>query len=63
VIAQLANIPTHPSVRLAMSEGRLTLHGWVYDIESGTIEAYDGGAMKFVPLAENPTVRAAPNSR
>ena len=60
VVAQLANIQTHPSVRLAMSEGRLTLHGWVYDIESGTIDAYDGGSMKFVPLADNPNVCVAP---
>ncbi len=33
VIAQLANIQTHPSVRLALEEGRVTLHGWIYDIE------------------------------
>lgn len=60
VIAQLANIQTHPSVRLALSEGRLALHGWVYDIGGGTIETYDGGAMRFVSLAENPDVCAAP---
>ena len=35
VILYLENIKTHPSVRLALREGRLALHGWVYDIESG----------------------------
>ena len=60
VIAQLANIQTHPSVRLALSEARLNLHGWVFDIESGTIEAYDGASMKFVQLAEHPDTTAAP---
>ncbi|WP_420704222.1 carbonic anhydrase [Escherichia coli] len=42
VIAQLANLQTHPSVRLALEEGRIALHGWVYDIESGSIAAFDG---------------------
>lgn len=37
VIAQLANIQTHPAVRLALDEGRLSLHGWVYDIETGIL--------------------------
>ncbi|WP_039054748.1 carbonic anhydrase [Enterobacter sp. Bisph1] len=58
VIAQLANIQTHPSVRLALEEKRLTLHGWVYDIESGAIDAYDGTTRTFVSLAECPQTRA-----
>ncbi|AVD89930.1 MULTISPECIES: carbonic anhydrase [unclassified Pseudomonas] len=58
VIAQLANIQTHPSVRLALEEGRVTLHGWIYDIESGLIDAFDGSTGKFVPLADNPQVHA-----
>ncbi|TCW83072.1 carbonic anhydrase [Burkholderia sp. SRS-46] len=60
VIAQLANLNTHPSVRLALEEGRLALHGWVYDIESGGIDAYDGAAGRFVSLADHPEVRATP---
>ena len=39
VVAQLANLKTHPSVALALEQGRLTLHGWVYDIETGAIDA------------------------
>jgi carbonic anhydrase len=58
VIAQLANIQTHPSVRLALEEKRVTLHGWVYDIESGCIQAFDGRTGQFVALADNPTARA-----
>jgi carbonic anhydrase len=58
VIAQLANIQTHPSVRLALEEGRVTLHGWIYDIESGRIDAFDGRTGAFVSLAENPEVNA-----
>ncbi|RUL78894.1 carbonic anhydrase [Dyella choica] len=62
VIAQLANIKTHPSVRLALEEGRLTLHGWVYDIETGDIDALDGATHAFVSLAQYPHTRATPPS-
>jgi carbonic anhydrase len=54
VIAQLANIQTHPSVRLAQEKGLLNLHGWVYDIETGSIDALDAGSRTFVSLAEHP---------
>jgi carbonic anhydrase len=59
VVAQLANIKTHPSVALALSQRKLNLHGWVYDIEQGAIDALDGKTMAFVPLAANPDVRAS----
>jgi len=54
VIAQLANLKTHPSVALALEQGRLNLHGWVYDIASGAIAALDGTTRRFVSLAEHP---------
>lgn len=62
VIAQLANIKTHPSVRLALEEGRLSLHGWVYDIETGSIDALNGATNTFVSLAAHPHARATPAS-
>jgi carbonic anhydrase len=58
VIAQLANVATHPPVALGFANGRLTLHGWVYDIETGSIEALDGDIGEFVSLAECPDARA-----
>ena len=54
VIAQLNNIRTHPSVALALAQDRLTLHGWVYDIESGSIDALDAATNSFIPLAAHP---------
>ncbi|PZY73119.1 carbonic anhydrase, partial [Escherichia coli] len=45
---------------LALEEGRIALHGWVYDIESGSIAAFDGATRQFVPLAANPRVCAIP---
>ncbi|SDV46076.1 carbonic anhydrase [Chitinasiproducens palmae] len=58
VVAQLANIRTHPSVALALAQGRMDLHGWVYDIESGSIDAMDGESGGFLPLDRHPKVCA-----
>ncbi|WP_425916107.1 carbonic anhydrase [Pseudomonas sp. GWSMS-1] len=58
VIAQLANIQTHPSVRLAQEKGVLNLHGWVYDIESGSIDALDNDNRSFKALADYPATCA-----
>lgn len=60
VIAQIENIKTHPSVRLAIREGRLALHGWVYDIETGNIDALDGVTNSFVSLTQHTKVHAYP---
>ena len=58
VIAQLNNLKTHPSVALALAQGRLKLHGWVYDIESGSIDALDSATRQFVSLLAHPNVTA-----
>lgn len=60
VIAQLTNLKTHPSVVLALDRGNLRLHGWIYDIATGCIDALDGNTRRFVPLASNPSVTASP---
>ncbi|WP_217231701.1 carbonic anhydrase [Streptomyces anulatus] len=38
VLAQLANLATHPSVAKALAQGKVTLHGWVFDIPTGRIQ-------------------------
>lgn len=58
VIAQLANLRIHPSVALALEQARMNLHGWVYDIEAGCIDALDGATLRFVPFADSPTTVA-----
>jgi carbonic anhydrase len=52
VVAQLLNLRSQPSVARAVVEGRLTVHGWYYDILSGRIEQYDDDMRRFLPLAE-----------
>ncbi|MNG24159.1 Carbonic anhydrase 1 [compost metagenome] len=58
VIAQLANIQTHPSVRLAQEKGQVNLHGWVYDIGTGSIDALDADNKTFKSLVKHPNTVA-----
>ncbi|MEU9112291.1 carbonic anhydrase [Streptomyces sp. NPDC048483] len=50
VLAQLANLVTHPSVARALATHTLTLHGWVYDIATGTVEELDPATGRGTPL-------------
>jgi carbonic anhydrase len=52
VVAQLMNLKAQPSVARAFDAGRLTVHGWYYDILTGRIEQYDEGIHRFLPLLE-----------
>jgi carbonic anhydrase len=50
VVAQLNNLRAQPPVARAIAEGRLTAHGWYYDILTGRIEEYDAKQNRFVTL-------------
>ncbi|HEX2476550.1 MAG TPA: carbonic anhydrase [Lacipirellulaceae bacterium] len=50
VLVQLENLRTHPSVAEALAAKRIKLHGWVYDIVSGDVRAYDEAWKQFGPL-------------
>ncbi len=52
VLVQLENLRTHPPVAAALATGKLSLHGWLYEIESGQVYAYDHDKRQFVPIAE-----------
>jgi carbonic anhydrase len=58
VVAQLANLRTHPSVAVGLANKTLQLHGWIFQIESGVMLALDGRTGQFVPLLENPNIYA-----
>lgn len=47
VLAQISHLKTHPSVKEALTEERLTIHGWVYDIGSGKVREYHSGSDSF----------------
>lgn len=50
VILQLQHLKTHPSVAVRLAKGDLKLHGWVYDIKTGAVNAYDEATGKFCPV-------------
>jgi carbonic anhydrase len=47
VSIQLTHLKSHPSVASALAQGKLRLHGWVFDIETGSISALDGETGRF----------------
>lgn len=50
VILQLRHLATHPSVAARLAKGDLQLHGWVYDIKTGDVNAYDEAQKRFVSV-------------
>jgi len=49
VVAQLQNLRAQPAIRHALEQGRLTVHGWYYDILTGRIEEYNEEQKRFLP--------------
>jgi carbonic anhydrase len=53
VVTQLQHLSTHPTVAAGIAGGKLELHGWVYDIETGSIALHDGAQGRMVPFEES----------
>lgn len=49
---QLEHLKTHPFVEARLTAGDLKLHGWVYDIKTGGVQAYDDGKDAFLPVKD-----------
>jgi carbonic anhydrase len=49
VLTQLENLRTYPVIRSKIHQGKMSLHGWVYEIETGEVLVYDPGKHEFVP--------------
>ena len=52
VILQLQHLRTHPTVAVRLAKGDLELHGWIYDIESGGVEAYNENSNDFEAVSD-----------
>ena len=52
VIKQIENILTYPTVKKLFEDGKLHIHGWYYDIETGRIEYYNADSYEFLPLKD-----------
>jgi carbonic anhydrase len=51
VLLQLENLRTYDCVREAITAGQLTLHGWLYDLHTGDLLAYDDESGQWGALA------------
>ncbi len=52
----LDNLMTFPWVKSAVEEGKLALHGWYFDLQSGELLEYDADSQAFRPLVGHPHV-------
>jgi carbonic anhydrase len=50
VVSQIENLLSYPYVKQRVENETLYIHGWVYDIETGSIEYYDPDEHQFKSL-------------
>jgi len=50
VRVQLKHLKSLPAVAQAISEGKVNVHGWVYEIESGEVRYFDTDANSWRPI-------------
>jgi carbonic anhydrase len=62
ILTQIENLETYPVIRSKLQENKLSLHAWVYEIETGKIFAYNVNKSKFVPLIFEPFLLTEPLS-
>ena len=46
-----------------LASGQLFIHGWVYDIETAAIRAYDAESGRFRTIGDGPLPMATPRAR
>ncbi len=51
VLTQIENLETYPVIRSKMRGGKIALHAWIYEIETGKIQAYDSNCGEFTLLS------------
>lgn len=50
ILVSLQNLTTFPWIRERVEQGKLTLHGWYFDIEHGELLGYDQSARCFASM-------------
>lgn len=49
VLIQIENLKTYPMVRAKFHQGELNIYGWIYEIETGEVLAYDAETHTYLP--------------
>lgn len=57
VLLQLEHLKQHPCVKNKLANGELTLHGWIYQFESGSVLAYNPDTNDFESLFTEESVQ------
>jgi carbonic anhydrase len=52
VLLQLQHLRTHPGVAAGLATGKVRLHGWIYNIGEGRVDAFDEATRQFCPIEE-----------
>jgi len=63
VMEQLVNLHTHPSVASRVFSGAVHLYGWVYEIGTGKVFAFDAASNEFRPLQAGLPAQVLPMMR
>lgn len=60
VLTQIENLRTYPVIHSKLHKGELTLHAWLYQIETGQVLMYDAACDEYVaPYSPLPTMDGA----
>jgi carbonic anhydrase len=59
VLVQLENLRTHPAVAAKLAKRAISLHGWVYKIETGQVFSYDPVQGQYAPISVSKKVKPA----
>ncbi|MDX2097093.1 MAG: carbonic anhydrase [Leptolyngbyaceae cyanobacterium bins.59] len=47
ILTQVENLETYPVIRSRLHSGQLNIHAWMYEIETGTVFAYNAAMRRF----------------
>lgn len=50
ILQSIDNLLTYPWLKRRVDEGKLKIHGWYFDLESGALMAYSARQQQFLPL-------------
>ena len=50
VVSQIKNLLTYPAVKKRVDEGKIYIHGWMYDIHTGNIQFYDPESNQYLSM-------------
>lgn len=52
ILKQINNLHAYPAVSEKLKQGQLSIHGWLYEFETGQVRAYDVSSSQFVAIDE-----------